>query len=243
MIYGYCRVSTRKQSIERQERNILAAYPDGVIVREVYTGTRSDRPEWSKIMRQVERGSVDRIVFDSVSRMSRDAQEGFETYKSMLSKGVALTFLKEPQIDTETYQAAAESQISIAGTGDAATDELMDSITAALNRYILRLAEKQIQLAFEQAEKAVQDLHQRTREGIETARMQGKQIGRQQGRRYRTKKEMEAKKLIRKNSKAFDGMNSDDEVIKIAGISRNTYYKYKKEMLTGMGDEKICSIQ
>lgn len=230
MIYGYCRISTKKQNIERQERNIKAAYPDAVIVREIYTGTRSERPEWLKIMRQVEKGTVDRIVFDSVSRMSRNAQEGFELYKEMLNKGVALSFLKEPQIDTETYQAAIDNRISISGTGDEATDELMDGIAEAINRYILRLAAKQIQLAFEQSEKEVQDLHQRTREGIETARLQGKPIGRQKGCRYRTKKEQEAKKLIRKNSKAFDGMNSDEEVIKIAGISRNTYYKYKKEM-------------
>ena len=231
MIYGYCRISTKKQNIERQERNIKAAYPDAVIVREVYTGTRSDRPEWLKIMRQVEKGTVERIVFDSVSRMSRDEQEGFELYRSLLNRGIALTFLKEPQIDTETYQAALDNRISVAKTGDAATDELMDGITDALNRYILRLAEKQIQLAFEQSEKEVQDLHQRTREGIETARLQGKHIGRQQGRRYRTKKELEAKKLIRKNSKTFDGMNSDEEVMRIVGISRNTYYKYKREML------------
>lgn len=230
MIYGYCRISTKKQNIERQERNILAAYPDAVIVREIYTGTRSDRPEWAKIMRQVDRGNVDRIVFDSVSRMSRDALEGFEMYRDLFSKGVSLTFLKEPQIDTETYQAAIESRISIAGTGDEAADELMDGITEALNKYILRLAEKQIQLAFEQSEKEVQDLHQRTREGIETARLQGKQIGRQRGLRYRTKKEEIAKKLIRKNSRDFDGLNSDMEVMKIAGISRNTYYKYKREM-------------
>lgn len=231
MIYGYCRVSTRKQSIERQERNILDAYPDAIIVKEVYTGTRSDRPEWAKIMRQVGYGNVERIVFDSVSRMSRNAQEGFELYELLLSKGVSLTFLKEPQIDTETYQAAIDKRIDIAGTGDEDTDELMNGITEALNKYILRLAKKQIQLAFEQAEKEVKDLHQRTREGIETARLQGKQIGRKKGRRYHTKKEMEAKKIIRKNSKLFDGMNSDEEVIRIAGISRNTYYKYKRELL------------
>ena len=230
MIYGYCRVSTRKQSVERQERNILAAYPDAVIVREVYTGTRSDRPEWSKIMRQVEKGIVERIVFDSVSRMSRSAQEGFELYESMLNKGVALTFLREPQIDTETYQAAIDKRINVDETGDVVTDELMAGIIEAINKYILRLAEKQIQLAFEQSEKEVKDLHQRTREGIETARLQGKQIGRKPGRRYRTKKEEVAKKLIRKNSRDFDGLNSDMEVMKIAGISRNTYYKYKREM-------------
>lgn len=231
MVYGYCRVSTRKQSIERQERNIRAAYPDAVIVKEVYTGTRSDRPEWLKIMRQVNCGKVERIVFDSVSRMSRSAQEGFELYESMLNKGVALTFLKEPQIDTETYQAAIDNKIDIAGTGDEVTDELMNGIMEALNRYILRIAEKQIQLAFEQSEKEVQDLHQRTREGIETARLQGKQIGRKSGKRYHTKKEIEAKKIIQKNSKAFGGLNTDEEVIKITGISRNTYYKYKRELL------------
>ena len=231
MIYGYCRVSTRKQSIERQERNILDAYPDAIIVKEVYTGTRSDRPEWAKIMRQVGYGNVERIVFDSVSRMSRNALEGFELYELLLSKGVSLTFLKEPQIDTETYQAAIDKRIDIAGTGDEDTDELMNGITEALNKYILRLAKKQIQLAFEQAEKEVKDLHQRTREGIETARLQGKQIGRIPGKRYRTQKEIEAKKIIRKNSKAFGGLNTDEEVIKITGISRNTYYKYKRELI------------
>ncbi len=99
--------------------------------------------------------------------------------------------------------------------------------------YILRLAKKQRQLAFEQAEKEVKDLHQRTREGIETVRRQGKQIGRMPGKRYRTKKEIEAKKIIRRNSKSFGGSNTDEEVIKIAGISRNTYYKYKRELTEG----------
>lgn len=39
MIYGYCRISTGKQSIERQIRNIKAAYPGAVIIEEIYTGT------------------------------------------------------------------------------------------------------------------------------------------------------------------------------------------------------------
>ena len=46
----------------------------------------------------------------------------------------------------------------------------MKSILDALNDYILTLAKKQIQLAFIQSQKEVDDLYQRTREGIETAR-------------------------------------------------------------------------
>ena len=74
--YGYCRISTRKQNIERQERNIKAAFPDAVIVKEVYTGTKfQGRKELEKILDKVQTG--DTIIFDSVSRMSRDAEEGF----------------------------------------------------------------------------------------------------------------------------------------------------------------------
>ena len=45
----------------------------------------------------------------------------------------------------------------------------------------MALAKEQIRLAFDQAEKEVEDLHQRTREGIQTARLNGKQIGQRQG--------------------------------------------------------------
>jgi len=40
-VYGYCRISTGKQNIERQERNILEKYPKAHIVKEVFTGTKS----------------------------------------------------------------------------------------------------------------------------------------------------------------------------------------------------------
>ena len=38
------------------------------------------------------------------------------------------------------------------------------------------------------------------------------------------------KEIILKNSKDFNGNNSDDEVMKICGISRGSYYKYKREL-------------
>uniref|UniRef100_UPI00405744B9 recombinase family protein n=1 Tax=Acetatifactor sp. TaxID=1872090 RepID=UPI00405744B9 len=39
-VYGYCRISTKKQNIDRQVRNIRAAFPDAIIVKEIYTGTK-----------------------------------------------------------------------------------------------------------------------------------------------------------------------------------------------------------
>ena len=115
-------------------------------------------------------------------------------------------------------------------SGDKATDDLMKNMIEALNQYILALAEKQICLAFEQSEKEVADLHQRTREGMETARLNGKQIGQSAGAKLITKKSVEAKKQIVHYSKDFEGTLGDVECIKLIGISRGSYYKYKREL-------------
>lgn len=138
--FGYCRISTGRQNIERQERNIRAAFPDAVIVREVYTGTKfQGRKELEKILQKMRAGDT-------------------------------IIFLKEPHINTETYKKAITNQITMTG-------DKVDLILEGVNRYLMELAKEQIRIAFEQAEKEVSDLRQRTKEGIETARLNGKQIG------------------------------------------------------------------
>lgn len=229
-VYGYCRISTNKQNIERQERNIKAAFPDAVIIREAYSGTKVEgRKAFENLRSKAECG--DTIVFDSVSRMSRNAVEGFKIYKELYERGVELVFLKEPQINTSTYKNAQQQSVAEVNTGDDATDALINAVTQAVSLYVIRLAEKQILLAFEQAEKEVADLHQRTREGIETARLAGKQIGMVQGKKLNVKKAAAAKEAIRKYSKDFDGTLNDKDAIVLVGVARNTYFKYKKELL------------
>lgn len=226
-VYGYCRISTKKQSIERQERNILKEYPDAQIVKEAYTGTKLDRPEWNKIYKSLKQG--DTIVFDSVSRMSRNADDGTALYFELYDKGINLVFLKEHYIDTELYKSNIKDKIELTGTDE-------DEIFKGINNYFRKLAKKQIKIAFEQAEKEVEDLHQRTREGIETARLNGKQIGQVKGSTLNVKKKEPIKAEIRAKSKDFDGTYTDVDLIKVIGIARNTFYKYKKELR----EEKRC---
>ena len=230
MIYGYCRISTPRQNLERQVRSIRVAYPYAIIIREIYTGTKMrERKEFEKLLRKVADG--DTLVFDSVSRMSRTSQYGYKTYEELYKRGVSLIFLKEPHINTSTYQQAMDNQFSVKiKTGDQASDELMSGILNAVNNYMLSLAKRQIQLAFEQAEKEVVDLHQRTREGIETARLNGKQIGLAQGTKLVTKKSVKSKRLIQKYSRDFSGTLPDKDCIKLIGISKGSYYKYKREL-------------
>lgn len=228
--YGYCRISTPRQNIERQVRNILAAYPDAHIVREIYTGTKyQGRAELDKLLRTVQAG--DRIVFDSVSRMSRSADEGCQLYTDLYARNIDLYFLKEPHINTETYRQTIQRQINAQlQTGSAATDNFVSSVISALNQYTADLAAEQIRLAFAQAQKEVDDLHQRTREGMLTAKLNGKQIGQVAGRKLIIKKAAPCKELITRYSKDFGGALSDAECIRLIGIARNTYYKYKREL-------------
>ena len=221
-IYGYCRISTKKQSIERQERNILKEYADAIIIKEAYTGTKVyGRKEFEKLLKTVQTG--DTIVFDSVSRMSRNSDDGIKLYMELYDKGVHLVFLKERYIDTEIYQNNLKDKIELTGTDE-------DEIFKGINNYFRKLAEKQIRIAFEQAEKEVKDLQERTKEGLLTAKLNGKQLGNEVGTKLITKKSIKAKEEIRAKSKDFYGTYTDRDLIKVLGIARNTYYKYKKEL-------------
>ena len=202
MVYGYCRISTPTQNIDRQKRNILDRYPKAKLFCEAYTGTTTDRPEWCKLKAILKKG--DTVVFDEISRMSRNADEGIKLYMELYDKGIELVFLKEPQCNTATYSETLKNRID---------------------------------LAFQSAENEVKRLKERTREGIETARLNGKQIGRKTGSKITTKRSEEVKQIIKAKSKDFSGNMNDVEVIAyVKGItkggkfSRNSYYKYKAEL-------------
>lgn len=229
MIYGYCRISTPKQNIERQVRNIKASCPDAYIVKEVYTGTKNvGRKEFEHLLQIVKSG--DSIIFDSVSRMSRNAEEGFADYKRLFNSDVNLVFLKEPSINSATYKEALQKQVPLTG-GD------VDLILEGINKYLLRLAEIQIRIAFDQAEKEVRDLHRRTSEGLFTAKLKGRRVGTPKGTTFVTKKSVAAKQKMLEICKDFGGTLSDADAMKVLGIANNTFYKYKRELKTASKED------
>ena len=134
-----------------------------------YTGTSIFRPEWRKIYRILKAG--DTVVFDSVSRMSRNAEEGFALYEDLYHKGIRLVFLKEHHIDTETYKKALSGSIAMTGTN-------VDFVLKGINEYLMALA----------------------------------------------------KEKIRIHCKASGGTLDDMECMKLTGLARNTYYKYKRQI-------------
>lgn len=203
MIYGYARISTNKQDISRQIRNMIAFDKHIKIYQEVFTGTKTTaRVEFQKLLRKVQTG--DTIVFDSVSRMSRNAEEGFALYKKLFEQGVSLVFLNERYIDTDVYAKAKENLVPMTG-GD------VDVILEGVNAYLMKLAE-------------------RTRQGLETARLNGKTLGRQAGTRLATRKSDTCKKKMLEHCRAFGGTVSDKDLIKMLDIDKNKFYRYKRAL-------------
>ena len=228
MIYAYCRVSTPHQRLERQITNITELYPKATIFREFYTGTTQNRPNWERLMAQIKK--EDTIVFDSVSRMSRNADEGFKDYKMLYESGVNLIFLNEPLINTSVFDSTRNNLLNIdITTGNAAVDTFFKGNIELINNFMMALAEEQIKAAFDQAEKEVTDLHSRISQGMREAKKNGVKIGLPQGTTLTTKKALECMAIIKKHSKDFGGSLEDPDVIKLCGCSRNSYYKYKKE--------------
>ena len=221
MIYGYCRISTPKQSIDRQIRNIKQYESTAVIIQEAYTGTTTARPQFQKLLDHIKPG--DTIIFDSVSRMSRNAKEGFQLYQELYDNNINLIFLKEHHIDTATYKASIPHLPQL-------DNDIIQPILNGIQQSLMNLAQQQIILAFQQSEKEVEDLRQRTKEGLITATLHGSQIGQKTGAKLTTKKSLEIKPKILKYSKSFNGSLSDKDTIKLLGIDRKTYYKYKKEL-------------
>ena len=236
-MYAYCRVSTEKQSLKRQTENIAKVYPQiagSAFYCDKWTGTDQNRPAWRKLLQKVKAG--DTIVFDSVSRMSRDAEAGAAQYEELYSAGVNLIFLNEPHINTDVYREAAQAP----ATGDKDLDE---TLIKGLNEYLMRLAKRQIWIAFEQAQKERDDIAHRVRDGMRAAQIAAaergevKTYGAKPGVKLTTKKSTAAKEIIRQHSKDFDGSLADTECMKLAGISRNSFYKYKSELRAEIATE------
>ena len=227
-VYGVARISTPRQKLERQVRNIQNVYPESYIIQIKYTGTTfRGNKDMENLIAQIKRDVTNNIdvllVFDEVSRMSRNAEEGFALYEELFNLGVNIEFLKDKHINTDVYRKALNTNIPMTGTN-------VDIILEAVKNYLMLLAKEQIKLGFQKAQDEIDYLHKRTSEGLLTAKLNGKQVGRIKGRKYVTKKEQLCKNIIKKNSKDFNGTNTDEEVIKICGISRGSYYKYKKNL-------------
>ncbi len=228
-IYGYVRVSTIQQKIERQINNIKAFEANAIIISEKQSGKDIEsRAEFKKLLGKIKSG--DTIIFDEVSRMSRNADEGFSLYMELMGKGVSLVFLKERHIDTDEYKRRTQKHIEKVSSSNKKMDKLINGILELVAEFEQENLKDNIRLAFEQAEHERQFLIKRVTEGKATS--EKKQGRPKDSKNKNTDKAGHIKQTIKDLSKDFDGKYSDAKIMReyLQNTSKGTYYKYKKEL-------------
>ena len=228
-IYGYVRVSTVNQKTQRQIDNIKSYNSDTIIREEKQSGKDiENRTVFKKLLSDVRSG--DTIIFDEVSRMSRNAAEGYELYMNLMEHGINLIFLKEHHIDTDEYKRRTENHIQKIESQNDNISKLINGILDLVAEFEKENLKDNIRLAFEQAEHERLFLIKRVTEGKDKSeKHQGRPIG---STNQKTDKADHIKKIIREQSKDFEGKFSDAKIMReYLHIARNTYYKYKREML------------
>lgn len=233
LYYGYVRVSTKKQS-EKMQRDAIHAYSKiDKMYSDEYTGTTINRQHFQELVEKVNKDIADgeqvTIIFYSVSRMSRNAKEGIEQYFAWYDKGVELVFLNEHHIDTAVYRKAVNNAISLHINSDkASTNRFFNTMIAAMNELQRDIATEQIELAFAQAEKEVQDLHKRTSDGMRASGAAEKIATARTGQTFTTVKELKTRISMIECLKEFGGQQNLARFAADRGLSRSTVYKYIK---------------
>lgn len=90
MKYGYARVSTRHQDLEGQLRHLEEERCDKVFFEKI-TGTKSDRPEFQKLLQEIQTG--DTLVVTKLDRFARSTQDALNTIKYLFEKGIRINVL------------------------------------------------------------------------------------------------------------------------------------------------------
>lgn len=95
MIYGYTRVSTRKQldgyGLDAQRQEILSKYPETYIFEEQYTGSKMERPIFTKLLKQL--NANDLLVVSKLDRFARNTIEGIKVVEELFQRKISIHIL------------------------------------------------------------------------------------------------------------------------------------------------------
>ncbi|MBR4475054.1 MAG: recombinase family protein [Oscillospiraceae bacterium] len=150
ILYGYVRVSTREQNLDRQLYAMRDfGVPEPQIFQDKLSGKDFNRPAWRRLLKKLKPG--DTLVIKSIDRLGRNYEEILEQWRIITKdKGATVVVLDMPLLDTRQ--------------GRDLTGMLIADIVLQLLSYVA------------QAER--ENIHQRQAEGIAAARAQGKHLGR-----------------------------------------------------------------
>ena len=215
---AYMRISTKeergKQKFTRQEQAIArwskennTDIPERRIYRDDASGKSFDRPAWRELESDVAEG--DTIVFKDICRFTREYENGFDKYMTLLNKGVNLIFIDNPTVSTAYIKSMME--VADKQSNRIAKKSLKDTIE------LLLLVE------LDRAEKEREITVQRIRDGIAASE---KKSGRPKGKLDKMTAELEADLKYYVSQSVADRTMTAADIMRKHNLSRNTVKKY-----------------
>ena len=215
---AYMRISTKeergKQKFTRQEQAIArwskennTEIPERRIYRDDASGKSFDRPAWRELESDVAEG--DTIVFKDICRFTREYENGFDKYMTLLNKGVNLIFIDNPTVSTDYIKSMME--VADKQSNRIAKKSLKDTIE------LLLLVE------LDRAEKEREITVQRIRDGIAAS---AKKSGRPKGKLDKMTAELEADLKFFVSQSVADRTMTAADLMRKYNLSRNTIKKY-----------------
>jgi DNA invertase Pin-like site-specific DNA recombinase len=99
MIFGYARVSTQDQNLDRQLKQLKEAGVEAEnILSEKITGTKKDRPELMRLYDKLRAGDV--VIIADLTRISRSTKDLLEIVEKIKTKGASIKSIKDTWLDT-----------------------------------------------------------------------------------------------------------------------------------------------
>lgn len=95
MIYGYARVSTKGQATDGNslevQRKLLKENGAEVIFEDSFTGTKTDRPEFKRLLDYIKEG--DTLIVTKLDRFARSMTQGSQLVTELINRGVRINIL------------------------------------------------------------------------------------------------------------------------------------------------------
>ena len=211
--YFYMRISTKeetdRQSFQRQDKALQKyaddnklVYSNRTVFKDDISGATFDREDWKALESIAREG--DTIVFKEISRFTRQAEEGYNKYMSLMDKGINLIFLDNPTVSTDYIKQLT----NIANSQELVTKTALEGTIKLLLIVELDRVQKEREIFI-----------QRIRQGIEAS---NKKSGRKLGQLDKMSEELKS------DIRVFIADRSIKQVdlMRKYNISRNTLKKY-----------------
>lgn len=215
MIYGLINITTSYQNPEHQKRIIRKQYPEAIV---------DERNDYTTLLSICKENDI--IVMQNIlklyDRNTGETEEIFniilERYQQIFNKGVSIIILEQPCLNSEVYKKAIISQHDIKNIAAGAVSVvLQEQISISINQLLNK--KNSIKNSI------------KSRKGCPPAN---------KGKKMVTTKEVNSKEYIKTNLIDFGGTKTNSEVISYLGLARNTFYKYKRELMELSYPEKLA---